>query len=60
MDLTSILAIIVLVLVIYAIIMILKTSETLIKKILWIALLIVLPLIGFIIWYFVGPGKKPF
>jgi flagellar motor component MotA len=60
MDLTNILGLIVLVAAIYAVIMIVQSSEDVLKKILWSLLVLILPLIGVIIWYFAGPGKKPF
>ena len=45
---------------IYAIVMILQSSSDTLKKVLWMAVVILLPLIGLIVWYFGGPGKKPF
>ncbi|SDJ52199.1 PLDc N-terminal domain-containing protein [Microbulbifer yueqingensis] len=43
---------------IYAIIKILQSSADGLKKVLWILLVLILPLIGLIIWYFAGPGGK--
>ncbi|WP_295801514.1 PLDc N-terminal domain-containing protein [uncultured Microbulbifer sp.] len=43
---------------IYAIIKILQSSATGLKKLLWIIIILVLPVIGLIIWFFAGPGGK--
>jgi hypothetical protein len=45
---------------IYAIIQILQSSAKGIEKLLWVLAVFFLPLIGLIVWYFAGPGKKPF
>ena len=47
--------IIVLIADIYAIIKIAGSSEEALKKALWIVLILVLPVLGFIIWWFAGP-----
>ena len=60
MDLTGIGGLIILILDIYAIVMILQSSAKGIEKLLWFLAVFFLPLIGLIIWYFAGPGKKPF
>jgi len=60
MDLTGIGGLIVLVLAIYAIVMILQSSAKGVEKLLWCLLVFLVPLVGVIIWYFAGPGKKPF
>ena len=60
MDLTSIGSILLLIADIYAIVMILQSPADTLKKILWAAVVILLPLVGLIVWYFAGPGKKPF
>jgi hypothetical protein len=60
MDLSGIGGLIILILDIYAIVMILQSSAKGIEKLLWVLAVLVLPLIGLIIWYFAGPGKKPF
>ena len=51
----SLFGILVLVGDIWAIINILKSSATDGKKLLWILLVILLPLVGLILWYFLGP-----
>ncbi|MCG6866684.1 MAG: PLDc N-terminal domain-containing protein [Thiogranum sp.] len=60
MDLTGIGGLIILIADIYAIVMILQSSAKSIEKLIWFLVVILLPLIGLIIWYFAGPGKKPF
>ena len=60
MDLTGIGGLIILILDIYAIVMILQSGAKAIEKLIWALVVFFLPLIGLIIWYFAGPGKKPF
>jgi Na+/melibiose symporter-like transporter len=55
----TIFSIIVLIADIYAVLQILRSSATLGKKILWILGVIIFPVLGFIVWYFAGPGRKP-
>jgi hypothetical protein len=45
---------------IYAIVMILQSTASGVEKLIWAAVVFFLPLIGLVIWYFAGPGKKPF
>ncbi|MBF0256884.1 MAG: PLDc N-terminal domain-containing protein [Gammaproteobacteria bacterium] len=45
---------------VYAVIMILQSSEQMLHKALWVLLVVLLPLIGLIVWYLMGPGRKPF
>lgn len=60
MDLTGIGGLIILIADIYAIVMILQSSAKSIEKLIWSLVVLLLPLIGLIFWYFAGPGKKPF
>lgn len=60
MELAGIGGLIILVADIYAIIMILQSSAKTVEKLIWGLVIFFLPLIGLIIWYFAGPGKKPF
>jgi len=60
MDLTGIGGLIILIADIYAIVMILQSSVESFEKLVWSLVVFFLPLIGLIIWYFAGPGKKPF
>ncbi|MCF3974389.1 PLD nuclease N-terminal domain-containing protein [Paracoccus salsus] len=47
--------IIIFVLDVWAIASVINTNETTGTKILWIALIAILPVLGLIIWYFAGP-----
>ena len=60
MELTGIGGLIILIADIYAIMMILQSSAKSIEKLIWSLVVFFLPLIGLIIWFFAGPGKKPF
>ena len=60
MEIGSVGGLLLLIAEIYAIVMIIQSSEETLKKIIWCILVFFLPLIGLIIWYFAGPGKKPF
>ena len=59
-EITGIGGLIVLIADVYAIVMILQSSAKAVEKLMWALVVFLLPLIGFIIWYFAGPGKKPF
>ena len=60
MELTGIGGLIILVADIYATMMILQSSAKGIEKLVWSLVVFFLPLLGLLIWYFAGPGKKPF
>ena len=60
MSLNGILGIIILIADIFAILKISQSSASTGKKVLWILLVILLPVIGLIAWFFVGPGNKDF
>lgn len=60
MELTGIGSLILLAADIYAIVMILQSSAKSIEKLIWCLVVFLLPLLGLLIWYFAGPGKKPF
>ncbi len=53
----GILGLIHLALVVYAAIQIWGSKADDIKKILWILVVLVFPLVGLIVWYFIGPKK---
>jgi len=55
---TKLLWLVVFILDIWAIINVLQSAAKPIEKALWIVLILVLPFIGLIIWYFAGPGRK--
>ena len=56
----DIVGIITLLLVIWALIGILQSSASPIEKLIWVIIILVIPLIGFLIWYLIGPGSKAF
>ena len=56
----DIVGIITILLVIWALIGILQSSASPIEKLIWVIIILVLPLIGFVLWYLIGPGSKAF
>jgi len=54
----SLIGLIILVLDIWAIVQLFKSRASSLEKLLWTILIIVLPVVGLIIWYFIGPGNK--
>jgi hypothetical protein len=44
---------------VYAILQIAASNASLGKKLLWILGVLIFPVVGFIVWYFAGPGRKP-
>jgi hypothetical protein len=40
--------------------MILQSYAKGVEKLIWVLAVFFLPLLGLLIWYFAGPGKKPF
>jgi hypothetical protein len=60
MDITGIGALLILIADIYAIVMIVQSSAKDMEKLLWVLLVLLLPLIGVIVWYLAGPGRRPF
>lgn len=57
-DFNGIIGLIILALDIWAIINIIRSSAPDSNKILWVIIVILLPLIGLILWFIMGPGKK--
>jgi hypothetical protein len=49
-----------LLLMIWGIVAVAQSSESSGGKIVWILILVLLQLIGFVIWYLFGPGSKEF
>jgi len=58
MEVTGLLGLIILVADIYAVLKIAQSAASTGQKALWIALVIVLPVLGLIIWYLLGPGRS--
>lgn len=57
-DYGGIIGLIILALDIWAVINVIQSDASTGGKILWILLIIVLPLVGLIIWYFAGPRGR--
>lgn len=55
MEYQGIGGIIVLIADVWAIVSILQSGADTIKKVIWTVLVILLPVVGFILWYFLGP-----
>ena len=53
--LSAILSLLILIADIWAIINIVKSNESTATKALWVVLVLVLPVLGLVIWYFAGP-----
>lgn len=49
------LGLIILILNVWAIVKVVGSSATDIKKVLWVVAILLLPIIGFVAWFFVGP-----
>ena len=60
MELTGIGALLILIADVYVIVMIFQSAAKDIEKLLWCLAVLILPLIGVILWYVAGPGRKPF
>lgn len=58
MEVQGLLGVVILVLDIYAIIKIVQSSSEVLTKAIWIAVVILLPVIGLIAWFFFGPGRS--
>jgi hypothetical protein len=58
MEVSGLFGIIILVADIYAILKIAQSSASTGNKALWIALVLLLPVLGVIIWYLLGPGRS--
>ena len=52
----GIIGILILIADIYAIVKIIQSSAEFIKKLIWIIIVLILPVIGLIAWYLFGPG----
>ena len=58
MEVGGIFGILVLIADVWAILNIFQSKSDTLKKALWIVLVLVLPLLGVIIWYFAGPRSS--
>ena len=57
MEVSGILGFLILVADVYAVLHIAQSSAGNGKKALWIAIVLVLPVLGLIVWYLMGPGR---
>lgn len=58
MQINGIVGLIILLADIFAILKIANSSESTGMKVLWILIVLILPILGLIAWFFVGPGDK--
>ncbi len=56
----DLIGIITLLLVIWALIGILQSGAPPVEKLIWVIIILVIPLVGFLLWYLIGPGSKAF
>lgn len=59
LEISGIGGLILLILDIWAIVSVIGSGVSTGKKVLWVIVILVLPLIGFIIWLFAGPRSAP-
>jgi hypothetical protein len=57
-EVSGIIGFLVLIADIYAIVSTFQSSASTGKKVFWIVLVVILPVIGFFFWFFVGPKSK--
>lgn len=58
MEVKGFFGVLILIADVYAILQIAQSSSSTGKKTLWIVLVILLPLLGFILWYLLGPKSR--
>jgi hypothetical protein len=56
----DLIGIITLLLVIWALIGILQSGAPPVEKLIWVLIILIIPLVGFLLWYIMGPGSKAF
>lgn len=54
----SLLGLLILVADIFAIVRILQSSSSTLEKLVWVLVILFLPVIGFVVWFLAGPGRK--
>ena len=60
MHIHGLFALLILIADIWAIVNLIQSGETTGKKVFWIVCIVILPVIGFIIWFFAGPRTSDF
>ena len=58
MEVGGIFGLLILIANVWAILNIFQSSADTVKKVIWIVLVLLLPLLGVIIWYFAGPRES--
>jgi len=58
MEVQGLLGVVILILDIYAILKIAQSSAEVLSKAIWIAVVVLLPVLGLILWFLFGPGGK--
>lgn len=56
----DLIGIIELLLVIWALVAILQSGAQPVEKLIWVIIILIIPLVGFLLWYLIGPGSKAF
>ncbi|MBN2355273.1 PLDc N-terminal domain-containing protein [candidate division KSB1 bacterium] len=56
--LKSLIALLIFIADVLAILSIAKSKASTVEKIIWILIIIILPFIGLVVWFFAGPGSK--
>ena len=54
----DLIGILTLLLAVWALIGVLQSSVPPVEKLIWVVVIILMPLLGFLIWYLIGPGSK--
>lgn len=54
----SLIAVLVLILDVFAIVQVLTSAAAPVEKLLWVLLILLLPVVGMILWFVLGPGRK--
>lgn len=57
-EVSGLFALIILIFDIWAIVSLFQSNATTAKKVLWIVFILILPVIGFILWYIAGPKSR--
>ena len=54
----GIIGLLVLIADVYAIVQVVQSSADGVKKLIWVLIIFLLPIVGVVAWYFAGPGGK--
>lgn len=54
----NLIGLIILVADVFAIVRIFQSSSSTLEKLLWTLVILLLPVVGFVIWFLAGPGQK--